>query len=76
MTPQKKQRVRRALHEVSENKLSIRQAAEEHNLSYSFLQRRISGEIIQFSINGQPTVFTEAGEVAMANWLSEIELWG
>lgn len=30
-----------ALYEVSVNKLSIRQAAEKHDLSNSFLQRRI-----------------------------------
>lgn len=53
--------------ELYTNKILIRQAAEEHNLSYSFLHKRISGEIIQFSINGPPTVFTEAEEVAMAN---------
>lgn len=62
----------RALFEVRVNKSSIRQAAEEHDLSYSFLQRRMSGESIQFSINVPPTYFTEAEYVAMAKWLSEM----
>lgn len=61
-----------ALYKVSVNKLSIRQAAEKHDLSNSFLQRRISGEVIQFSIFGPPTVFTEEKEVAMANWLFKL----
>lgn len=37
-------------------KSSIRQAAEEHDFSYSFLQRRISGEVIQFNMNGPLTI--------------------
>lgn len=37
-------------------KSSIRQAAEEHDFSYSFLQRRISGEEIQFNMNGPLTI--------------------
>lgn len=37
-------------------KSSMRQAAEEHDFSYSFLQRRISGEVIQFSMNGPLTI--------------------
>ena len=76
MTPQKRQRVRRALYDVSANKISIHKAAEEHELSYSFLQRRVSGQVSQFSINGPAAVFTEAEEVAMANWLSEMSQRG
>lgn len=45
-------------------------------MSYSFLQRGISGEVIHFSYNGPPSVFTEADEVAMANWLSEMSQRG
>lgn len=76
MTPQKRQRVRRALYDVSANKSSIRQAAEENELPYSFLQRRVSGKVSQFSINGPPTVFSEVEELAMANWLSEMSQRG
>lgn len=45
MTPQKRQRVRRALYDVSANKISIHKATEEHELSYSFLQRRVSDQV-------------------------------
>jgi hypothetical protein len=53
MTPERRQRARRALYEVSEDK-SIRQAAEDNDLSYSFLQRRISGEVIPYLQRKRP----------------------
>lgn len=37
MSPHKRQKVRRALYDVSKNNQSIRKAAEENELSYSFL---------------------------------------
>lgn len=44
MSPHKRQKVRRALYDVSKNNQSIRKAAEENELSYSFLYRRWKGE--------------------------------
>jgi hypothetical protein len=37
MSPGKTERVRRALYDVSKNKLSLRKASREYDLPYSFL---------------------------------------
>ena len=75
MTPEKKERIRKALCDISAKKSSIRQAAEENELSYSFLQRRVSGEVSEFSRNGPPPMFTEEEEIDMAKMLSEMSLF-
>lgn len=76
MTPEKKERIRKALCDISAKKSSIRQAAEENELSYSFLQRRVSGEVSEFSRNGPPPMFTEEEEIDMAKMLSEMSQRG
>lgn len=76
MSPGKSDRVRRALHDVSKNRMSLRKASKEYSLSYSFLQRRYSGEVEVDSINGPSPVFSKAEEEAFANWLSEMALRG
>ena len=76
MSPDKSQRVRRALYDVSKNKMSLRKASREYDLPYSFLQRRSSGEVDVNSINGPSAVFTRAEEEAFAKWLSEMALRG
>ena len=76
MSPGKSERVRRALYDVSKNKLSLRKASREYDLPYSFLQRRSSGEVEIESINGPSSVFSQAEEEAFANWLSEMALRG
>lgn len=72
ISPRKSQRVRRALYAVSEKKVSIRKAAEEFDLSFGYLYRRLSGEVDLESRNGPKTVFTTAEETAMATWLKEM----
>ncbi|KAK3096946.1 hypothetical protein FSP39_005022 [Pinctada imbricata] len=69
------ERVRRALALV-QSKVSIRKAAKECNLSYSFLQRRTSGEVGIDYRNGPRPVFSKEEEEAMAHWLSEMALRG
>ena len=47
MTPEKRERLRKALFSVSSGKsTSLRKAADENDLSYSFLYRRWSGEVL------------------------------
>lgn len=76
MSPHKRQKVRRALYDVSKNNQSIRKAAEENELSYSFLYRRWKGEVDPYKVKGQPPVFTESEETAMAKWLCEMSQRG
>ncbi|XP_062605485.1 uncharacterized protein LOC134267284 [Saccostrea cucullata] len=64
--------VRKALYQVNQNKLSIRRAALENNLSFSFLQRRTSGKVDVDSKRGPKPVFKKAEEEAFANYLSEM----
>ena len=72
MTPEKKQRLRRALFSVSSGAKTLRKAAEENALSYGFLYRRHSGEVDLFKCRGPTTIFSESEEVKMAEWLSEM----
>ncbi|WAQ98492.1 JERKL-like protein [Mya arenaria] len=76
MSPGKSERVRKALFDVCKNTMSLRKASREYDLSYSFLQRRCSGEVDIDSINGPSSVFTQAEEEAFAVWLSEMALRG
>jgi hypothetical protein len=72
VTPDKRQRLEKALFSVSKEGKSLRKAAEENSLTYSFLYRRYSGEVDLFKCKGQNFVFTEAEEEKMAEWLSEM----
>ncbi|XP_060563977.1 jerky protein-like [Ruditapes philippinarum] len=72
MTPDKRQRLRKALFSVSKEGKSLRKAAEENSLTYSFLYRRYSGKVDLFKCKGPNSVFTEAEEEKMAEWLSEM----
>ena len=65
-------RTRRALYDVAVKKVTIRKASLAHNLSYSFLQRRVSGETGIDSRNGPSTVFTIQEERELADYLSEM----
>lgn len=71
MSPSKKERLRKALFSVSKGE-TLRKAAKENSLTYSFLHRRYSGEVDMYNINGPDTVFSEAEEEKMAEWLSEM----
>ena len=55
-----------------EKKLSVRKVAAKFGLTYSFLYRRLSGEVEIDSRNGPQTVFTSKEEEAMATWLKEM----
>ena len=73
MTPDRRDRIKRALYSVSSKKsISIRKAAQENDLSYSFLYRRWRGVVDLFKLKGQSSVFSEAEEEAMARWLCEM----
>ena len=45
MTPEKKERLRKVLFSVTKGKKSLRKAADDNNLLYSFLYRRYSEEV-------------------------------
>jgi len=47
------------------------QAAQEHDLTYSFVYRRWNGQIDLYKSKGLASVFSE-NEEAMARWLSEM----
>ncbi|XP_071799787.1 uncharacterized protein [Asterias amurensis] len=64
--------VNEAVHQVVENKMSIRNAARQYNLSYGFLYRRVSGEVDVDSRNGPVPFFNAEEERALARWLSEM----
>ena len=65
--------MRKALFSVSSGKsTSLRKAADENDLSYSFLYRRWSGEVDLYKVKGPTTIFSEAEEEKMALWLSEM----
>lgn len=68
----RKSRARRALYEVTVKKVPIRKAASQYNLSYSYLRRRLTGEVEIDSRNGPNTVFTTSEERAFAEYLSEM----
>ncbi|KAH3820405.1 hypothetical protein DPMN_122151 [Dreissena polymorpha] len=72
MSPRKTMAVRRALYSVCNESMSLRKAARECNLSYSFLQRRYSGETDIDKVKGPATIFTKEEEENMASWLSEM----
>lgn len=65
-SPGKQDRVRRALYEVEERKISVRKAADKYGLSYGFLRRRLSGEVEIDSRNGPKTVFNTSEEEVIA----------
>lgn len=65
-SPGKQDRVRRALYEVEERKISVRKAADKYGLCYGFLRRRLSGEVEIDSRNGPKTVFNTSEEEAIA----------
>lgn len=70
--PSRRTRARRALYEINQNKVSLRNAAKIYNLSYGYLHRRVSGELDVDKRKGPATVFTAEEEEAMAHWLSEM----
>lgn len=72
MSPNRGKRVRRALYEVKTKKVSIRAAAKNFDLSYGFLQRRLTGMVDIDKRKGPPPVFNQKEEEAMAKWLSEM----
>jgi len=54
-SPAKKERVRSALYEIEKEGTYVRKAASKFGLSFSYLQRRISGVIDIDSRNGPET---------------------
>lgn len=65
MSPQKREKVRRTLDEVSKNSQSKWKAAEGNK--QSFLYRRWTGKVVPYKVKGQPPVFTES---ELQQWLS------
>ena len=71
-SPDKKERVRRALNEIEKEGTSVRKVASKFGLSFSYLQRRTYGVIDIDSRNGPGTGLSEAEEEAVARWLNEM----
>ena len=71
-SPGKVERTKRAISMVEQNKVSIAQAAIHCDLSYSYLYRRVIGEVELESRNGPKPVFTTKEEEEMAKWLAEM----
>jgi len=69
---EKKTRARRALYDIKVNHLSVRKAADKFDLSYSFVQRRVSGSVEVEARHGTGTVFTDSEERQFAEYLSEM----
>ncbi|XP_053408066.1 LOW QUALITY PROTEIN: uncharacterized protein LOC128559734 [Mercenaria mercenaria] len=68
-----------SLYKVENENISLRKAAKDMNISYSFLQRRASlssGAVDIESKNGRKPVFTNAEEEKMAHYLSEMAARG
>jgi len=72
MTPEKVNRVRRALYGVCKKEMTLRKEAKEYGFSYGFLHRRYTGEVEINKVKGPKTVFTEAEE---EKWLSGLVKW-
>lgn len=68
----KASRARRALYEVTVNKVPIRETARKHNLSYGFVHRRVSGSVEIDALHGTGTVFNACEEREFAEYLSEM----
>lgn len=71
-SPGKPSRARKALLAIEKDKVSIKKAAENFNLSYGYLYRRWSGEVDVNKRKGPCPVFNKSEEEAMANWLKEM----
>ena len=71
-TKDKAIRARRALYEVTVNKVSVRKAAENFKLSYGFVQRRVSGTVEIDARHCTGTVFNANEEREFAEYLSEM----
>ena len=65
----KEECIKRAVMMVRNEKVSIRRAAMECGLSYSFVHRRITGVVKLDSRNGPNPIFTAEEEAAFATWL-------
>lgn len=72
LSPGRGTRVRKALFEVQQKKLSLRDASKQYGFSFGFLQRRLSGEVEVDKRKGPRPVFNKEEEVAMATWLREM----
>ena len=72
VTPDKGHRVRKALYDIEQNKVTIRKAAQRHGLSYNFLYRRLTGEVKIDGKRGNAAVFSKQEEESMSKWLSEM----
>ncbi|KAH3886047.1 hypothetical protein DPMN_010048 [Dreissena polymorpha] len=69
-SPGKLIRVKEALADVGRG-IPITRAARNHDLSESFLRRRLSGEVSLDSRNGPQPIFSKKEEEELAMWLSE-----
>jgi len=69
---EKETRARRALYDMKVNHLSVRKAADTFDLSYSFVQRRVSGSVEVEARHGTGTVFTDSEERQFAENPSEM----
>jgi hypothetical protein len=76
LSPGKGQRVRKALFEVRSRNVSIRQAARDNQLSFSYIQRRAEGGVEVDSRCGPEPFFQAHEESAFATYLSEMALRG
>lgn len=74
-SPSKESRAKKALFEVRSGE-SINKTAEKYKLSFSYLQRRVSGTVSVERRNGPPPVLTTEEENAIANYVCEMALRG
>ena len=75
-SPSRPSRVKKALFQVKEKNVSIRNAAQENNLSYGFLHRRLTGAVSPSSRNGPKPFLPKEEEEMLAKYISEMAIRG
>jgi len=75
-SPSKTPRAKKALFEVENAGLSLTKAATKYDLSFSYLQRRLSGKIDIDTQNGPSPFLSTEEEAAIAHYISEMALRG
>ena len=74
-SPTKELRAKKALFEVNEG-LSISKAAQKYDISFSYLQRRVSGTVEVTARNGPAPILREEEENTIVDYLKEMALRG
>ena len=62
-----------AMKDVTENSMSVREAARKWGVPKSSLYDRLSGKVEYYRRSGPPTVLTKHEEGRIADWLLEME---